>query len=211
MRLHAQASVVALVTLSSTLWSRPAAAQAANPPLFSPPTGQNLRDRPDQPADIGFGMLVEGGEGVYYFKGKRVGAEELVPLLSAALTARMAEKVVDFIADASVPYSRILAARDVAAASGACAVALIAQRLPGTRSMLLDDQSPRAGFSRTAIDVQLLDQTVPPPRLNANVNSIVLEVMPGSSYRINTVAVTAANLPTRLRGLYDPRPVKVLL
>ena len=65
-------------------------------------------------------------------------------------------------------------------------------------------------MSRKAIDLQLPDPTPdntpsgPPP------SQIVLEVLPGNTYRINTQPVTKNDLGKRLKEIYDPRPDKII-
>jgi biopolymer transport protein TolR len=65
-------------------------------------------------------------------------------------------------------------------------------------------------MSRKAIDLQLPDPTPdnsssgPPP------SQIVLEVLPGSTFRLNTQPVTKAELPKKLKEIYDPRPDKII-
>ena len=65
-------------------------------------------------------------------------------------------------------------------------------------------------MSRKAIDLQLPDPTPddtpsgPPP------SQIVLEVLPGNTYRINTQPVLKQDLPRRLKEIYDPRPDKII-
>ena len=65
-------------------------------------------------------------------------------------------------------------------------------------------------MSRKAIDLQLPDPTPddtpsgPPP------SQIVLEVLPGNTFRINTQPVTKQDLARRLKEIYDPRPDKII-
>ena len=65
-------------------------------------------------------------------------------------------------------------------------------------------------MSRKAIDLQLPDPTPdntpsgPPP------SQIVLEVLPGNTFRINTQPVTKEDLGKRLKEIYDPRPDKII-
>jgi biopolymer transport protein ExbD len=65
-------------------------------------------------------------------------------------------------------------------------------------------------MSRKAIDLQLPDPTPsdepqgPPP------SQIVLEVLPGGDFRINTQPVTKADLAKKLKEIYDPRPDKII-
>jgi biopolymer transport protein ExbD len=63
--------------------------------------------------------------------------------------------------------------------------------------------------ARKAVDVQLPDPT-PSTAPATQSDQIVLEVLPGGNYTINTQPVTRANLPARLKQLYDPRPEKVI-
>jgi biopolymer transport protein TolR len=65
-------------------------------------------------------------------------------------------------------------------------------------------------MSRKAIDLQLPDPTPdntpagPPP------SQIVLEVLPGNTFRINSQPVAKADLGRRLKEIYDPRPDKII-
>jgi biopolymer transport protein TolR len=65
-------------------------------------------------------------------------------------------------------------------------------------------------MSRKAIDLQLPDPTPdntpsgPPP------SQIVLEVLPGNVFKINTQPVAKADLGKKLKEIYDPRPDKII-
>ena len=65
-------------------------------------------------------------------------------------------------------------------------------------------------MSRKAIDLQLPDPTPdntpqgPPP------SQIVLEVLPGNVFKINSQPVAKADLSKRLKEIYDPRPDKII-
>jgi biopolymer transport protein TolR len=65
-------------------------------------------------------------------------------------------------------------------------------------------------MSRKAIDLQLPDPTPdntpsgPPP------SQIVLEVLPGNTFKINTQPVAKTDLARRLKEIYDPRPDKII-
>ena len=65
-------------------------------------------------------------------------------------------------------------------------------------------------MSRKAIDLQLPDPTPsdepqgPPP------SQIVLEVLPGGTFRINTQPVAKADLAKKLKEIYGPRPDKII-
>src|SRR5205814_6575040 len=64
-------------------------------------------------------------------------------------------------------------------------------------------------MSRKAIDLQLPDPTPdntnsgPPPA------QIVLEVLPGNVYRVNSQPVAKNDLAKRLKEIYDPRPERI--
>jgi biopolymer transport protein TolR len=65
-------------------------------------------------------------------------------------------------------------------------------------------------MSRKAIDLQLPDPTPdntpqgPPP------SQIVLEVLPGNTFKINSQPVGKNELGKRLKEIYDPRPDKIM-
>ena len=63
---------------------------------------------------------------------------------------------------------------------------------------------------RKAIDIQLPDPTPTVQPNNTQSNQIVLEVLPGGQYSINTEKVDKANLGPRLKEIYDPRPEKII-
>ena len=65
-------------------------------------------------------------------------------------------------------------------------------------------------MSRKAIDLQLPDpndqqqSATPPP------DQIVLEVLPGNTFKNNSQPVTKADLARKLKEIYDPRPDKII-
>src|SRR5213080_1149323 len=63
---------------------------------------------------------------------------------------------------------------------------------------------------RKSIDVQLPDPTPSVQPANAKSDQIVLEVMPGGQYSVNTEKVDRTRLPSRLKEIYDPRPEKII-
>lgn len=63
---------------------------------------------------------------------------------------------------------------------------------------------------RRAIDIQLPDPTPSTVPANQQSNQIVLEVLPGGQYSINTEKVDKGNLGPRLKEIYDPRPEKII-
>ena len=62
---------------------------------------------------------------------------------------------------------------------------------------------------RKAIDIQLPDPTQKPPA-NQISNQIVLEVLPGGVFSINTEKVDRARLGPRLQEIFGPRPEKII-
>jgi biopolymer transport protein ExbD len=62
---------------------------------------------------------------------------------------------------------------------------------------------------RKAIDIQLPDPTQTPPA-NQVSNQIVLEVLPGGVFSINTEKVDRARLGPRLQEIFAPRPEKII-
>ncbi|HEY8176368.1 MAG TPA: biopolymer transporter ExbD [Gemmatimonadaceae bacterium] len=63
---------------------------------------------------------------------------------------------------------------------------------------------------RKAIDIQLPDPNPPVVPANQQSNQIVLEVLPGGVYSINTEKVDKQRLGPRLKEIYDPRPEKII-
>jgi len=65
-------------------------------------------------------------------------------------------------------------------------------------------------MSRKALDVQLPDPTPQDKESKPNPDQIVLEVLPDGNFSINKEPHTRADLYTRLKELYDPRPEKII-
>jgi biopolymer transport protein TolR len=63
---------------------------------------------------------------------------------------------------------------------------------------------------RKAIDIQLPDPNPTVQTNNTQSNQIVLEVLPGGIFSINTEKVDRGNLGPRLKEIYDPRPEKII-
>ena len=63
---------------------------------------------------------------------------------------------------------------------------------------------------RKAIDIQLPDPNPPVVPANQQSNQIVLEVLPGGMFSINTEKVDKQRLGPRLKEIYDPRPEKII-
>jgi biopolymer transport protein TolR len=65
-------------------------------------------------------------------------------------------------------------------------------------------------MSRKAIDLQLPDPTPQPESNSPPPSQIVLEVLPGNTFKINSQPVTNAELAKKLKEIYDPRPDKII-
>jgi biopolymer transport protein ExbD len=65
-------------------------------------------------------------------------------------------------------------------------------------------------MSRKAIDLQLPDPTPDDTNSGPPPSQIVLEVLPGGTFRLNTQPVTKAELAKKLKDIYDPRPDKII-
>lgn len=63
---------------------------------------------------------------------------------------------------------------------------------------------------RKAIDVQLPDPNPQVAPANPNANQIVLEVIEGGKFAINSEQVTRDRLPSRLEEIYQNRPEKII-
>jgi biopolymer transport protein TolR len=65
-------------------------------------------------------------------------------------------------------------------------------------------------MSRKAIDLQLPDPTPQPEQTGPPPPQIVLEVLPGNQFKINTQPVSKADLPNKLKEIYTGRPEKII-
>jgi biopolymer transport protein TolR len=65
-------------------------------------------------------------------------------------------------------------------------------------------------MSRKAIDIQLPDPTPDDTNSGPPPSQIVLEVLPGNVFKINSQPVTRADLGRKLKEIYDPRPDKII-
>jgi len=65
-------------------------------------------------------------------------------------------------------------------------------------------------MSRKAIDLQLPDPTPDDTNQGPPPSQIVLEVLPGDVFKINSQPVAKNELGKRLKEIYDPRPDKII-
>ena len=65
-------------------------------------------------------------------------------------------------------------------------------------------------MSRKAIDLQLPDPSPDDTNSGPPPSQIVMEVLPGNTFKINSQPFTKAELPKKLKEIYDPRPEKII-
>jgi biopolymer transport protein TolR len=65
-------------------------------------------------------------------------------------------------------------------------------------------------MSRKAIDLQLPDPTPDDTNQGPPPSQIVLEVLPGDVFKVNSQPIPKADLPKKLKEIYDPRPEKII-
>ncbi|HMG12206.1 MAG TPA: biopolymer transporter ExbD [Gemmatimonadaceae bacterium] len=65
-------------------------------------------------------------------------------------------------------------------------------------------------MSRKALDLQLPDPTPQPDQQGPPPSQIVLEVLPGNTFKINSQPVSKEELQKKLKEIYDPRPDKII-
>ena len=63
---------------------------------------------------------------------------------------------------------------------------------------------------RKAIDVQIPDPTPTEAQPPSQSDQIVLQVLPGDQFKVNSEAVAAGNLHEFLKNVYDGRPNKII-
>ena len=65
-------------------------------------------------------------------------------------------------------------------------------------------------MSRKAIDLQLPDPSPDDSNSGPPPSQIVMEVLPGNTFRINSQPITKAELGRKLKEIYEPRPEKII-
>jgi biopolymer transport protein TolR len=65
-------------------------------------------------------------------------------------------------------------------------------------------------MSRKAIDLQLPDPTPDDTNSGPPPSQIVLEVLPGNVYKVNSQQIAKNDLAKKLKEIYDPRPEKIM-
>jgi TonB family protein len=183
-------------------------AQVVRPQLdVRVPRGENLRDQPEQPTDVVFTL---DREGRYFLNGAALDPKEIGSRLGAIFGATSGDRVLYVRADARLSFGNVRGLNALAARSGVCVVSMIGEQLPGTVSHVRTDRGQTLFPLRRAVDVQLPPQSASSRSLGLKDMRIILEVLPGPAYRINSVAVPASDLSVRLQEIFNPRPNKVL-
>jgi biopolymer transport protein TolR len=65
-------------------------------------------------------------------------------------------------------------------------------------------------MSRKAIDLQLPDPTPDNTNSGPPPSQIVLEVLPGNVFKVNSQPIPKNDLAKKLKEIYDPRPEKII-
>jgi biopolymer transport protein TolR len=65
-------------------------------------------------------------------------------------------------------------------------------------------------MSRKAIDLQLPDPTPDDTNSGPPPSQIVLEVLPGNVFKVNSQPIAKNDLAKKLKEIYDPRPEKII-
>jgi biopolymer transport protein TolR len=102
-----------------------------------PPTGQNLKDHPeDAENDQVLGIDRDGN---YYLNKKPISKTAIESEIKRIYEIRQADKVMYLKADAQLDYSKVVDATDMAAKNGVRVVGLIGEQKSGTVSTVVGD------------------------------------------------------------------------
>ena len=101
-----------------------------------PPDGVNLKEHPEDDADIVLG-IDKGGK--YYLQKQAITAEALPAELKRIYDARPDDKVLYIKADRGLKYAAIIAAMDLASRNGVTVVGAITDQKIGTESSVAGD------------------------------------------------------------------------
>jgi biopolymer transport protein ExbD len=102
-----------------------------------PPTGQNLKDHPeDAENDQVLGIDRDGN---YYLNKKPISKTAIEGEIKRIYEIRQADKVMYLKADAQLDYSKVVDATDMAAKNGVRVVGLIGEQKSGTFSTVVGD------------------------------------------------------------------------
>jgi biopolymer transport protein TolR len=101
-----------------------------------PPQAQNLKPEPEEEQDQVLGI---DKDGQYYLNKKPIPNADLGAKLKEIYDNRKVDKIMYLKAHRELKYSKIVDAIDIAAHSGVVVAAMIADPIPGTKSMVPSD------------------------------------------------------------------------
>jgi biopolymer transport protein TolR len=101
-----------------------------------PPKGVNLKAHPEENDDVVLGIDKDGN---YYLNKKPIRPGDLQTALTNIYNARAEDKRLFLKADATLDYSKVVDAIDIAAKAGARFTGLISDQKPGTASSVAGD------------------------------------------------------------------------
>jgi len=101
-----------------------------------PPTGQNLKDYPEDETDQVLGIDRDGN---YYLNKKPISKDDIEKEIKRIYDARTADKVMFLKADKDLEYSKVVDATEMASKNGVRMVGLISEQKVGTVSTVVGD------------------------------------------------------------------------
>jgi len=107
-----------------------------------PPTGINLKDYPEDPADQVLGI---DSDGTYYLNKKPIRYEDLPTAIKAIYDVRQEDKIMYVKAHKDLPYEKVLDAMDLASKNGVRMVGMISEQQAGTKSTVAGDSKAEGG------------------------------------------------------------------
>ena len=107
-----------------------------------PPTGQNLKDHPED-ADNDQVLGIDR-DGQYYLNKKPIAKEKIAEEIKRIYDVRTADKVMYIKADKGLEYSKVVDATDLASKNGVRVVGLISDQKSGTVSTVVGDSKTPA-------------------------------------------------------------------
>jgi biopolymer transport protein TolR len=114
----------------------------------TPPTGVNLKDHPeDEQTDQVLGI---DRDGQYYLNKREIKNAELPQMLKKIFDTRVEDKILYLKADATLDYSKVLDAIDIASKNGVRVVGMISDQKQGTISTVAGDTKAKAPLGTKA-------------------------------------------------------------
>jgi biopolymer transport protein ExbD len=101
-----------------------------------PPQGINLKSHPEEDTDQVLGIDQDGN---YYLNMRLIPLDSIGPLLKE-IYANRDDFVLYIKADKNLPYSKVIAAMDIASRNGVRVVGAVSEQVPGTESTVEGDR-----------------------------------------------------------------------